>query len=133
MTLTVQALDHLVVQVSDLEASARWYERVLGMTREEVPPAAGQPPRTEMKFGRQKITLPPVAMSKEDWFTADHEAAGSDDLCFLTDSTPDGVVQHLSALGAADRRQRRPTTRLHRHIGAARDDACGRLELCTRR
>jgi hypothetical protein len=28
MTLTVRALDHLVVQVSDLEVSARWYERV---------------------------------------------------------------------------------------------------------
>jgi hypothetical protein len=72
MALTVQALDHLVVQVSNLEASAKWYERVLGMTREDISPAPGQPPRTEMKFGRQKINLRPVAMSKEDWFTADH-------------------------------------------------------------
>ncbi len=95
MPLTVQALDHLVVQVSDVEASATWYERVLGMTREDIAPAAGQPLRTEMKFGRQKINLRPVAMSKEDWFTADHEAAGSDDLCFLTDSKPDEVVRHL--------------------------------------
>src|SRR3984957_15984322 len=99
MTLTVQALDHLVVQVSDLEVSARWYERVLGMTREDVSPAAGQPPRSEMRFGRQKINLRPVAASKEDWFTADHETAGSEDLCFLTDSTPDQVVQHLQAQG----------------------------------
>ena len=38
MLLTVQALDHLVVQVTDLEASAKWYARVLGMTREDVPP-----------------------------------------------------------------------------------------------
>ena len=43
MALTVQALDHLVVQVSDLEASASWYARVLGMTREDVPrPAASR-------------------------------------------------------------------------------------------
>jgi catechol 2,3-dioxygenase-like lactoylglutathione lyase family enzyme len=97
MPLTVQALDHLVVQVSDLEVSARWYERVLGMTREDVPPEPGKPPRTEMKFGRQKINLRPIATSKHDWFTADHEAAGSEDLCFLTDSTPDEVVQHLRA------------------------------------
>ena len=41
MPLTVQALDHLVVQVSNLEVSARWYERVLGMTREDVSPAPG--------------------------------------------------------------------------------------------
>ena len=87
----MQALDHLVIQVSNVEASARWYERVLGMTREDVPLAAGSPPRTEMKFGRQKIR--PVAISRDDWFTAYHEAAGSDDLCFLTNSTPHGVVR----------------------------------------
>jgi catechol 2,3-dioxygenase-like lactoylglutathione lyase family enzyme len=101
MTLKVQALDHLVVQVSDLEASAKWYQRALGMTREDVPPAPGKPPRTAMRFGRQKINLRPIAASKEDWFTADHEAAGSEDLCFLTDATPDEVVQHLRAEGVA--------------------------------
>jgi catechol 2,3-dioxygenase-like lactoylglutathione lyase family enzyme len=99
MPLTVQALDHLVVQVSDLEASAQWYARVLGMTREDVPPAPGKPPRTAMRFGRQKINLRPIAASKGDWFTADHEAAGGEDLCFLTDSTPDQVVGHLRAQG----------------------------------
>jgi catechol 2,3-dioxygenase-like lactoylglutathione lyase family enzyme len=101
MPLTVQALDHLVVQVSDLEVSARWYERVLGMTREDVSHGDGQPPRIEMKFGRQKINLRPIATSKDDWFTADHEAAGSEDLCFLTDLTPDAVVGHLQAEGVA--------------------------------
>ena len=54
-----------------------------------------------MKFGRQKINLRPVAASKEDWFTADHESAGGEDLCFLTDSTPDEVVRHLQAEGVA--------------------------------
>jgi catechol 2,3-dioxygenase-like lactoylglutathione lyase family enzyme len=101
MTLTVRALDHLVVQVSDLEVSAGWYKRVLGMTREDVPPAPGKPPRTGMRFGRQKINLRPIAASKEDWFTAEHEAAGSEDLCFLTDATPDQVVQHLRAESVA--------------------------------
>lgn len=101
MTLKVQALDHLVVQVSDLEVSASWYERVLGMTREDAPPAPGKPPRTAMRFGRQKINLRPIAASKEDWFTADHEAAGSEDLCFLTDATPEQVVQHLRDEGVA--------------------------------
>jgi catechol 2,3-dioxygenase-like lactoylglutathione lyase family enzyme len=101
MALAVQALDHLVVQVSDIDASAKWYARVLGMTRDDVPAAPGKPPRTEMKFGRQKINLRPVATSKEDWFTADHESAGGEDLCFLTDSTPDEVVRHLQAEGVA--------------------------------
>ena len=71
------------------------------MTREDVAPAPGQPPRTEMKFGRQKINLRPIATSKEDWFTADHEAAGSEDLCLLTDSTPEEVVRHLQGQGVA--------------------------------
>jgi hypothetical protein len=38
MSLKVQALDHLVVHVADVETSAAWYRRVLGMTREDVPP-----------------------------------------------------------------------------------------------
>ena len=97
MPLTVQALDHLVVNVSDVEASAAWYARVLGMTRMDVASADGKPPRTEMRFGRQKINLRPIAATKEDWFTADHEATGSDDLCFLTASMPDEVVRHLKS------------------------------------
>jgi hypothetical protein len=40
-----------------------------------------------MVFGDQKINLRPVETGKIEWFTADHEAAGSDDLCFLTTST----------------------------------------------
>lgn len=101
MAITVQAPDHLVVQVSDHEASASWYARVLGMTREDVPQADGKPPRTEMKFGRQKINLRPLATSKADWFTANHEAVGGEDLCFLTDSKPDEVVRHVQAHGVA--------------------------------
>jgi len=101
MPLTMQALDHLVVQVSDVEASAQWYGRALGMIREDVPPEPGKPPRTAMRFGRQKINLRPIVASKAEWFTADHEAAGSEDLCFLTDSTPDQVVEHLRTQGIA--------------------------------
>jgi catechol 2,3-dioxygenase-like lactoylglutathione lyase family enzyme len=101
MPLKVQALDHLVVHVTDVETSAAWYQRVLGMTREHAPSAEGKFLRTAMKFGRQKINLRPVAASKDDWFTADHERAGSDDLCFLTASTPDEVVWHLKSEGVA--------------------------------
>jgi catechol 2,3-dioxygenase-like lactoylglutathione lyase family enzyme len=101
MPILVEALDHLVVNVSDPAASAEWYQRVLGMVREDFVPVAGHAPRIALKFGGQKINLRPVAVSKEDWFTADHEAAGSDDLCFLTRSTPDQVTAHLQACGVA--------------------------------
>lgn len=96
MAFTIDGLDHLVVNVTDVEKAAAWYRRVLGMTRRDSP---GTPVRTSMHFGRQKLNLRPVSASKADWFTADHEAAGSDDLCFITTSSPSEVVAHLKACG----------------------------------
>src|ERR1044071_8360459 len=95
MPLTVDAFDHLVVNVRDVDVAAAWYERVLGMTREDFDPGPGKVRRTSMKFGGQKATLRPVTSSKTDWFSADHEPAGSDDLCFLTKATPQQVADHL--------------------------------------
>lgn len=99
MALTVEAFDHVVVNVRDVEVAAAWYQRVLGMVREDFDPGPGRTRRTSMKFGRQKINLRPVSASKREWFTADHEAAGSDDLCFLTKATPQQVADHLRACG----------------------------------
>jgi catechol 2,3-dioxygenase-like lactoylglutathione lyase family enzyme len=101
MTLFVHALDHLVINVADVTVSAVWYQRVLGMVREDFVPAPGRAARTAMKFGVQKLNLRPVSADKDDWFTADHEAAGSDDLCFLTNSPPDAVAAHLKAEGVS--------------------------------
>lgn len=98
MPLTIDGLDHLVVNVADVERAAAWYQRVLGMTREDLP---GTPVRTAVHFGRHKLNLRPVSASKIDWFTADNESAGSDDLCFLTQSKPDDIVAHLKACGVA--------------------------------
>jgi catechol 2,3-dioxygenase-like lactoylglutathione lyase family enzyme len=55
----------------------------------------GQPPRVALKFGQQKINLRPVTADKTEWFTAQHETTGSQDLCFLTESTPAQVLEHL--------------------------------------
>ena len=99
MAVVVDALDHLVVDVRDVEVAAVWYQRVLGMTREDFDTPHG--PVTSMRFGRQKINLRPVDADKVEWFTADHEMAGSDDLCFLTDASPDKVVAHLKDCGVA--------------------------------
>ena len=62
-------------------------------------PGDGKTPRTSLVFGNQKINVRPKDADKVEWFTADHETAGSDDLCFLTSSTPDEVVAHLKAHG----------------------------------
>ena len=42
MTVTVEALDHLVVNVKDVEVAASWYERVLGMKRVVTEPRPGR-------------------------------------------------------------------------------------------
>lgn len=101
MAVIVTAIDHLVINVADVDRTAQWYHRVLGMEIRVFDPGAGQPPRTSLIFGQQKINVRPVTHDKDAWFTADHEAAGSDDLCFLTSATPDEVVAHLQACGVA--------------------------------
>jgi catechol 2,3-dioxygenase-like lactoylglutathione lyase family enzyme len=98
MPVTVDALDHVVINVTSLAVSAAWYQRVLGVKPRDD--GSGNPPTT-FEFGRQAFRLRPVATSKDDWFTADHEAAGSDDLCFLTNSSPEDVLEHLRACGVA--------------------------------
>src|ERR1700744_5570548 len=101
MPVTVHALGHLVINVADVARSAEWYRKVLGMEIRMFDPGNGSPPRTSLIFGNQKINVRPRDADKVEWFTADHEAAGSDDLCFLTDATPEAVIAHLKAQGVA--------------------------------
>ena len=88
MPVKVNALDHLVINVSDVARSAQWYAKILGMEIRVFDPGEGKTKRTSLVFGNQKINVRPKGADKVEWFTADHEAAGSDDLCFLTSSTP---------------------------------------------
>ena len=99
MSVVVESLDHLVVNVRDVETAAAWYERVLGMTREVFDTPHG--PVTAMRFGRQKINLRPYTVSQEMWFTGKAIAPGSDDLCFLTKAAPQAVFDHLRSCGVA--------------------------------
>jgi catechol 2,3-dioxygenase-like lactoylglutathione lyase family enzyme len=101
MSVKVHALDHLVINVRDVARSAEWYRKILGMEIRVFDPGHGGTPRTSLIFGSQKINMRPRDADKVEWFTADHEAAGSDDLCFLTSSTPEAVVAHLTACGVA--------------------------------
>ena len=80
MRFTVDRLDHLVINCADVEQTASWYQRVLGMDREEF----GEDGRTALKFGGQKLNLRP------------HDSA---DLCFITAVGPDQVVEHLHRCG----------------------------------
>ena len=91
MRFTVDRLDHVVLHCADVEITATWYQRVLGMDREEF----GEEARTALQFGGQKINLRPVSAALGDWFTSKVVAAGSADLCFVTAVRPQDVLEHL--------------------------------------
>lgn len=96
--MEISALDHLVINVADVETSASWYVKVLGMKKLEYGTDQDNP-RTALLFGAQRINLRPIGITKQEWFTADHETAGSDDLCFLTTVSPEEVIAHLRRCG----------------------------------
>ena len=99
MAVKVNAIDHIVINVSNVARSAEWYARILGMEIRMFDPGEGKSKRTSLVFGSQKINVRPKDADKVEWFTGDEVAAGSDDLCFLTTSTPEEVVAHLKANG----------------------------------
>ncbi|MGY4499923.1 catechol 2,3-dioxygenase-like lactoylglutathione lyase family enzyme [Bradyrhizobium sp. GM24.11] len=88
MPVKVEALDHLVINVADVAVTTEWYRRILGMEVKVFDPGGGKAPRTSLQFGHQKINVRPRDADKVEWFTADHQTAGSEDLCFLTSATP---------------------------------------------
>lgn len=96
--LTIHAIDHIVFNVRDVETSARWYGRVLGMRRTDVRSDRGDQ-RTSMVFGQNKINLRPIDASQESWFTGEAPSAGGQDLCFLTSCSPDAVAAHFRDCG----------------------------------
>ena len=97
MRFTVDRLDHIVLNVADVEITATWYQRVLGMEREEF----GEQRRTALKFGGQKINLRPTAADARAWISGTNTAPGAADLCFITAVGPAEVVAHLGRCGVA--------------------------------
>ena len=95
MRFTVDRLDHIVITCRDVEVSASWYQRVLGMDREEY----GRNRRCALRFGGQKINLRPALAS--GWSSAEAALPGSQDLCFVTAMQTDDVIEHLQSCGVA--------------------------------
>ena len=95
MRFTVDRLDHLVITCRDVERTASWYQRVLGMEREEY----GRRNRNALRFGGQKINLRP--WGAEGWETAETDMTGTQDLCFATTLQPEDTIEHLTACGVA--------------------------------
>lgn len=97
MSFSIESLDHLVLNVADVEVSAAWYARMLGMRRTEFESRTGT--RVAMTYGNQKINLRPAAADTVAWFTGREPVPGRADLCFVTAASPAEVKAHWLAEG----------------------------------
>lgn len=103
MPITLQALDHLVLTVADIERSCAFYAEALGMrvVRFSAANAGGDDratvaQRTALRFGDQKINLHEAGSEFDP--RAAHPVPGSADLCFITETPLAAVVAHLDAV-----------------------------------
>jgi catechol 2,3-dioxygenase-like lactoylglutathione lyase family enzyme len=88
----ITSLDHLVLTVRDLDATARFYVEGLGMELREFDGG-----RKALHFGSQKIHLHLAGHEFEP--KAAHPTPGSADLCFLTERPLAEIGERLAALG----------------------------------
>ena len=95
----IERIDHIVMNCSDVETTASWYERALGFKREVYTSPAEPGERIALKFGQQKLNLRQTGTS--GWVTCKVDAPGSLDLCFITDGSLQPVIDRLKSLGIA--------------------------------
>jgi len=87
----IDRLDHLVLTVASIDATAEFYTRVLGM--EVVTFGAG---RTALAFGTSKINLHEAGKEFEP--KARRPTPGSADICLIVE---DGITEVMAELAAA--------------------------------
>lgn len=92
--MKIDALDHLVLTVANIDATCAFYERVLGMST--VTFGEG---RKALAFGVQKLNL----HQRGDEFEpkADRPTPGAIDVCFITRVPIVDVLAHLAGCGIA--------------------------------
>jgi catechol 2,3-dioxygenase-like lactoylglutathione lyase family enzyme len=89
--MRIRSLDHLVLTVSEIAATVRFYE-ALGMRREDFGDG-----RVALRFGDQKLNLHEAASEIPPH--AARPTPGSADLCFLVADDLDQVADSLSRIG----------------------------------
>jgi len=87
--MKIRSLDHLVLTVTNISETIRFYTEVLGM--KEVSFAPGQ---KALSFGQQKINLHQQGKALEP--KAMHAACGTADLCFITSTPIEEVLKELA-------------------------------------
>jgi len=90
MAFTLEQLDHISLTVSNLDATIDFYTEVLSMD------AITFNGRKALRFGDQKINL--HQRGHEFNPKAAHPTPGSADLCFITLTPIEEVIEYLAAL-----------------------------------
>jgi catechol 2,3-dioxygenase-like lactoylglutathione lyase family enzyme len=94
IAMTIDALDHLVMTVADIDATCAFYERVLGMRT--IIFGEG---RKALAFGVQKLNLHQRGHEFEP--KADQPTPGAIDVCFITQVPVAEVITHLQRCDVA--------------------------------
>ncbi len=90
--MQISRIDHLVLTVKSIDESCKFYSKTLGM--EVVTFGEG---RKALSFGQQKINLHQLGHEFEP--KAYHPTPGSADLCFISTTPMDQIIQHLQTVG----------------------------------
>lgn len=105
-------IDHIVLTVSDINKTAKFYTEILEMTLEEFKPPGTTQSRFALRFGTQKINLHSVFQPFKPH--AKHPLSGSADICFISNKSihlwiekfekhsvliEEGPVQRMGACG----------------------------------
>ncbi|EDN7223069.1 VOC family protein [Salmonella enterica subsp. enterica] len=90
--MIIDRIDHLVLTVSDISTTIRFYEEVLGFSA-----VTFKQNRKALIFGAQKINLHQQEMEFEP--KASRPTPGSADLCFITSTPINDVVFEILQAG----------------------------------
>ena len=93
MTIKLSHVDHFVLTVADLVRTCDFYEKTLGMRRDEFKPG-----RIALYFGRCKINLHPAERVVADRLPQ-NPTPGSADVCLIAETPVDEIAVHLKACG----------------------------------
>jgi catechol 2,3-dioxygenase-like lactoylglutathione lyase family enzyme len=93
MGFAIDHLDHLVLTVGNIDATVAFYTSALGMELVTFDN------RKALRFGEQKINLHQPGNEFEP--KAAHPTPGSADLCFITKTSLEDVISHLTSTHCA--------------------------------
>ncbi|MEL6231466.1 MAG: VOC family protein [Cyanobacteria bacterium J06627_3] len=89
--MQINRIDHIVMTVNSVDVTCEFYSRVLGM--DVITFAQG---RKALSFGAQKLNLHEVGNEFEP--KAHMPTPGSIDLCLITETPIDKVLDHLASV-----------------------------------